>query len=55
MRTLTSTNVHYIRCVRPNALGVPGDFDRNQVDIYILLSYVERTGGAAVFDSNNVL
>ena len=31
MSTLRSTNVHYIRCIKPNSNCQPGVFDRNQV------------------------
>ncbi|XP_022793061.1 unconventional myosin-XIX-like isoform X2 [Stylophora pistillata] len=31
MSTLRSTNVHYIRCIKPNPICQPGVFDRNQV------------------------
>jgi len=31
MSTLRSTNVHYIRCIKPNASCQPGMFDRKQV------------------------
>ena len=31
MSTLRSTNVHYIRCIKPNADCLPQVFDRKQV------------------------
>ena len=31
MSTLRSTNVHYIRCIKPNADYLPQVFDRKQV------------------------
>ena len=33
MSTLRSTNVHYIRCIKPNTSCQPGIFDRKQVFI----------------------
>ena len=31
MSTLRSTNVHYIRCIKPNSSCQPGIFDKKQV------------------------
>ena len=40
MSTLRSTNVHYIRCIKPNSNCQPGIFDRKQVLFTLVYFFV---------------